>query len=1078
MINNKLDELRKAAWKLHARREVHGLAISVENRKGSTRRWYDPHGKESGSTRMYCDYGYIRGTEGTDGDHVDCYVGPNPKSTLVVLIDQMKKPSFDQFDEQKAMLGFDTAMEAKNAYLKQYDDPRFFGKMISMHVDRFKELVLKKKNHGERIHEMSKAAGHKYTSRKPDGKGGWNYDYAELHEHDVHLVTGKPATMKVTHRAQKTQHFGATYGQDIEPAGRYVVHGHHGTQGSSVEPGGHRVHTTHDEVHFKKPLVLKHGGTGGEQGMWKRSLSDAYGGKTGKALSRAIAADGYDAIVTADKYGTSEIVDLTSFHIKKAVLTLREITEALLTKSDAHKPPAGFTPIPNGTKGGYRKPKAGGWEYWYPHDGATLGGSHEPWTEKHYVDGDFDKEPLNWSEQPGATKAWTHGGVDPHSKHPVKYKGNINKLYQIVDAHARDGYAYLVDVKTGVKMLARHDRIVKVVHHGARKVATAKAPPTSQGPTWNPGHRESEPGFSEGGVGGVSGKRAPKFEGSNADATKQPGLHAIENGIYPLKSVQKNETDDDGVKRKSARIAIAVPDHGKHQLVAEFEALINKTAKQMQKRFNLRSAIETSRSGSVDLTLVDLRRAGVEGMLAAIERYDASGPFAATAQQFVRDYVRQHAAHEALGGVGLPARHQRNLGRYIAARAQAAAKLGIEDPTPDDVLPFFKLQKRHLHSDLHSDVGSQPVPVNDYALHSEPNATEIDTKTSPGLRSLATMYSEFLTGAKTSEEFSEDKYVFPALSMGTEGPEQRIIMRNAISHAMKELAGLSIQTEGRKKIEYTTDVSMIIERKLGLHGDNGEAWSDAEIAKQIPIFANGKRVSENTARALVADFVERGLARMKSAIDDDRTKSLIERAGERVLPPPVVVSGPTMWDKIAERAKSISADAVHEYRHGEVRRMRETEAKMRTRAAEDNDPVQARLADGLAEAARRAERMSDDEIRKKLAMRASPENAEMRRLMTQSQAVDTAKPGSYFNAPVSMTDLTTGIARPVSVRHLFPQHDDPRESMHKSDARRTLSSAQHYVQKFPRLMRLLFAPDDIGDAPTLARYITETLAGV
>jgi len=146
------------AHKLQGRTKLYGLDISIENAKGSVRRWYDPHGKETGHTKMHFDYGYIRGTKGTDGDHVDVYVGPDLEATKVYIVDQMKKPStpddgkdWKQFDEQKVMLAFKNAAEAKFAYLKQYDDHRFFGGMKEMSVEDFKAKVLHKDNHGQKI---------------------------------------------------------------------------------------------------------------------------------------------------------------------------------------------------------------------------------------------------------------------------------------------------------------------------------------------------------------------------------------------------------------------------------------------------------------------------------------------------------------------------------------------------------------------------------------------------------------------------------------------------------------------------------------------------------------------------------------------------------------------------------------------------------------------------------------------------------------------------------------------------------------------------------------------------------------
>jgi len=154
------DGAKLSNFKLHGERMFKGLDIAIENRKGSKRSWYDPHGKEKGSTFMHFDYGYIRMTKGTDGDHVDVYLGPNEESDKVFLVDQMKKPegeikkdgvAWTKFDEQKVMLGFDSAEEAKAAYLKQYNDPRFFGSMKEMPFEEFKMKVLDKDNHGQKI---------------------------------------------------------------------------------------------------------------------------------------------------------------------------------------------------------------------------------------------------------------------------------------------------------------------------------------------------------------------------------------------------------------------------------------------------------------------------------------------------------------------------------------------------------------------------------------------------------------------------------------------------------------------------------------------------------------------------------------------------------------------------------------------------------------------------------------------------------------------------------------------------------------------------------------------------------------
>lgn len=94
---------------------LHGLDISIENPKGSERRAAD----DSWVVRsMPAHYGYFKRTEGADGDHVDVFIGPNPESTKVWVINQ--KHQDGGFDEHKVMMGFDSAADAKKAYLASF----------------------------------------------------------------------------------------------------------------------------------------------------------------------------------------------------------------------------------------------------------------------------------------------------------------------------------------------------------------------------------------------------------------------------------------------------------------------------------------------------------------------------------------------------------------------------------------------------------------------------------------------------------------------------------------------------------------------------------------------------------------------------------------------------------------------------------------------------------------------------------------------------------------------------------------------------------------------------------------------
>lgn len=136
----KLKQIEKAR-KLHGRRRFQGFDISIENRKGSVRHWYDKHTDTEGQTKMVYPYGYIRLTEGMDGDHVDVFIGPDESADSVYVVHQRKAPDFKTPDEDKVMMGFPSAKEAKAAYLAHFDSPEFFGSMTTMGVEQFRRKV-------------------------------------------------------------------------------------------------------------------------------------------------------------------------------------------------------------------------------------------------------------------------------------------------------------------------------------------------------------------------------------------------------------------------------------------------------------------------------------------------------------------------------------------------------------------------------------------------------------------------------------------------------------------------------------------------------------------------------------------------------------------------------------------------------------------------------------------------------------------------------------------------------------------------------------------------------------------------
>lgn len=95
--------------------------ITIENPAGSVRKGVDADGKEWSNT-MANTYGYIKGTEGVDGDHIDVFLHENMdlwNGRKVYVVDQTNTDG--SFDEHKVMLGFNDKDEAMSAYLANYD---------------------------------------------------------------------------------------------------------------------------------------------------------------------------------------------------------------------------------------------------------------------------------------------------------------------------------------------------------------------------------------------------------------------------------------------------------------------------------------------------------------------------------------------------------------------------------------------------------------------------------------------------------------------------------------------------------------------------------------------------------------------------------------------------------------------------------------------------------------------------------------------------------------------------------------------------------------------------------------------
>lgn len=119
--------------------KIDGYDVTIENPKGSVRSGVDRNGQEW-SVTMNNTYGYIRGTEGVDGDHIDVFLSDDPTHGDVYVIDQVNENG--SFDEHKVMYGFNSAEEAHDAYLANYSPGwQGLGTITEVSKEEFKKWI-------------------------------------------------------------------------------------------------------------------------------------------------------------------------------------------------------------------------------------------------------------------------------------------------------------------------------------------------------------------------------------------------------------------------------------------------------------------------------------------------------------------------------------------------------------------------------------------------------------------------------------------------------------------------------------------------------------------------------------------------------------------------------------------------------------------------------------------------------------------------------------------------------------------------------------------------------------------------
>ena len=146
------------------------MIIDIENLAGSVREGVDPNGKTWRTKFSDVHYGELRGSLGVDGDKLDVYIRSSPRKNAnrVYIVHQnfprTHPTKGGQYDEDKVILGVNSADEAKALYLKHYNRKDFFRSITEMPIEAFKRYAMGE-NKGEKV-----AAGATPQGAKEIGK--------------------------------------------------------------------------------------------------------------------------------------------------------------------------------------------------------------------------------------------------------------------------------------------------------------------------------------------------------------------------------------------------------------------------------------------------------------------------------------------------------------------------------------------------------------------------------------------------------------------------------------------------------------------------------------------------------------------------------------------------------------------------------------------------------------------------------------------------------------------------------------------------------------------------------------------
>lgn len=162
-----LHKKAEATHKLQGHMKFQGIPIAIENRKGSTREGVDPDGKPW-KTTFELPYGYIKKTEGKDGEEIDAYIGPQADASHAFVVHQRKIDGTGH-DEDKVFLGMPSVEAVRKAYLKHYNKvgPKLLGEISTISMETLKKKLEDSRKH-TKLAVAAATASSATNSRKGD----------------------------------------------------------------------------------------------------------------------------------------------------------------------------------------------------------------------------------------------------------------------------------------------------------------------------------------------------------------------------------------------------------------------------------------------------------------------------------------------------------------------------------------------------------------------------------------------------------------------------------------------------------------------------------------------------------------------------------------------------------------------------------------------------------------------------------------------------------------------------------------------------------------------------------------------